>query len=820
MASFAPLRHAGRALRRTPVFTATASLTLVIGIAASIAIFAVVNGVLLKPLPYGNPERLVGVWHDLAPVNLFKIQHTPGTYGTYKRLATTIEGIGLYEHGAVNVAEPGGSGEPQRLTTANVTSDLIPLLQVPTLLGRVFTDDEDRVNGPPVAMISAGLWHSRFGTDRNILGRTMDINGVSTEIIGVMPEGFNFPDAQTQLWLPLRLPEDASGGFNWTGIARLKPGVTIAEAQRDLAAVLPRMPELYPNFVPGVTTAMLMEQTRPVPVVSSMHDDVTGSVASTLWMIAIAAGLVLLVACANVTNLILVRADGRQRELAVREALGGRRRVLIHLLSEAVVLASIATAAGMAIAWFVLRALVLSGPLHVPRLSEVGFDATTLVFAGAILLLVIVLCTAVPVLRIGHLKLSNALREGGRGGTAGRIQQRVRGALVAAQIAIALVVVAGSGLLLRSFRQLSAVDPGFETQGVATLWLSPPAARYPDAAALGRFYAELDDRLAQLPGVTAAGLTSRIPLTTDGMNQSPLYPDDDPSYANKVPPIQLYASVDGDYFRVMGIRLLAGRTFDKLNLQRPRDAVVSSKTAMQFWKDSTGALALGKTFRTLPGGPQFTVVGVVESIRDTSIAGAATSAVYVPQVADTADSEIRRAAALTLKTSGDPQAIVRSAQQVIREMDPGLPTFSVRAMDDVYTRSMAQLRFTMMILSGAAGVALVLGAIGLYGVMAYAVTLRTRELGVRIALGAQPRAVAGMIAKQGILLGAIGTAAGLVVFVVLARFLNSFLYGVAATDPLTLGLASLVLVSVAAIASWAPSRRAVRVDPTEALRSD
>ncbi len=819
------LRHAWRSLRRTPVFTVTAALTLVIGFGAAIAIFAVVNGVLLRPLPYGNPDRLVGAWHDLPPLDLKKANQTASTYLTYRKLARTIEGIGIYSEGAANVAAIGGDGEPQRIAAAWITVDVIPVLQVSPILGRAFTDEEDRPKAPDVVIISESMWRSRFGADPRAIGRTMDVGGLTRQIVGVMPRRFRYPAAETQLWLPMQLdPAALSGGFNYNGVARLRSGVSATDAQREFTAVLPRIVELFPNFAPGVSTQMLMDQAKPTPVLVPMHTDVTGGIAKTLWMVAAAAALVLLVACANVTNLILVRADGRQRELAVREALGaGRARVMLHFLAESAVLTAVAGIVGFGVAWLAVRALVAAGPVQIPRLAEVRVDAAAALFTVAIVVLVAALCALIPALRIGRARLSNALREGGRGGTAGRARQRIRGALVAAQVALALVVLAGSGLLLRSFQRLHAVKPGFDPQNVSTLWLSLPRSRYVNDSATARFYAQLMDRVSALPGVHDAGVTSRLPLTSNGMNQNPFYPEDDPtSFVNKIPPLQIFTTTDGGYFKAMGIPLIAGRVFDRLGVQRGSEAIISRKTAEQFWKDSTGQRALGKRFRDLPGGPLYTIIGVVGNARDTALATPPSPTVYFPQAVDANPnfSQAARTMAVVVRSAADPASVTRAVQRVVRELDPTLPTFDVRSMRAVFSASMAQLTFTMLILGSAAGVTLLLGAIGLYGVMAYAVTLRTRELGVRIALGAQPRSVAAMITKQGIALTAVGVAVGLALFTLAAGFLRSFLFGVAASDPATLIGASLLLVGIAGLASWVPARRAARVDPAEALRAE
>jgi putative ABC transport system permease protein len=819
------VRPAWRSLRRSPAFTVTASMTLVIGIGAAVAMFALVNGVLLRPLPYGNPDRLVGAWHNLPGVSIPKANQTSATYFTYKRLARTIDGIGVYQSSAVNLADPRGGGEPQRVRSADISADLIPLLQVAPLLGRSFTEVEDRPNGPLVAIISEGLWRSRFGADPRIIGRTLDVNGRNREIVGVMPERFELPSAQAQLWLPIQLDPNAEfpGGFNYGGIVRLKPGITVADAQREFTAVLPRMGEISPNFIPGMSTQGLLEQARPAPFLVPLKEDVVGGIAKTLWIVAAAAGLVLLVACANVTNLILVRADGRQRELAVREALGaGRARVLAYFLAESLVVTAVSSVLALGVAALAIRVLVTAGPTAIPRLAEVRIDGIAVGFAIAVSALVAVVCSIVPALRIGRVTLSEALREGGRGGTAGRARQRVRSTLVAAQIALALVALASSGLLLRTFQRLNAVRPGFDAEGVATLWVSLPGARYPNDTSVVRFYSQLLDRIRPLPGVSEVGIASRLPLGQNGMNQNPFYPEGDASYENKVPPLQVFVTADGGYFKAMGIPLLAGKTFDRLDAQRPLEAVISQATAVQFWRDSTGQQAIGKRFSTVPNGRWFTVIGVVGSTRDTSLAAPPAEIVYFPEVPSGSDfsAQTRWTMGLVLRTAGDPAALTAPVQRVVREMDPGLPLFDVRPMTAVMASSMAQLSFTIVVLGAAAFVTLILGAIGLYGVMAYVVSLRTRELAVRIALGATPAAVVGMLTKQGVVVTGFGVVGGLLLFVVIARTLESLLFGVASTDPVTLAGASLLLVAIAALASWIPARRSARLDPADVLRSE
>lgn len=820
------VRPAWRALRRSPAFAITASLTLVLGIAAAITIFTVVDGVLLRPLPYQHPDRLVGVWHDLPGVNIHKANQTSATYFTYQKLARTLDGIAVYQDGAVNVSDPSGGSEPQRVDAAFVSATLLPTLEVRPVLGRNFSGAEDLPKGPDVVIISDEMWHTRFGGARDVLGKTLQVNGKSHEIIGVMPPRFGFPTAATRLWVPMQLDPAAPfpGGFSYDAVARMKAGVTVDAVNRDLVAVMPRMVELSPNLAPGVSTQMLIDQARPRPFVVPLKDDMTSGIAKTLWIVAAAAALVLLVACANVTNLILVRADARQRELAVREALGaGRARVLTHFLAESAMITAVAGVVGFGVAAAVIRLFVATGPADMPRLSEIHVDLATVGFALVVSALVAVVCSIIPALRLGSLRLSVALREGGRSGTAGRVQQRVRSALVAAQIALALVALAGSALLLRTFQRLNAVKPGFDGEQLATFWLSLPDARYSSDTAIARFYTVLLDRVRELPGVQDAAITSRLPLLGRGMNQNPFYPENDPSYATKIPPLQIYTTIDGSYFHAMRIPMVAGHTFGRLDTQRQYEAVISQATAYQFWHDSTGREAIGKRFRDLPGhGDWYTVIGVVGNVRDTALAAPPSQTVYFPEVAtpDPQGSQTHRTMALVVRALGEPTALSNAVQRTVRDLDPALPLFDVRPMSAVVRAATAQLSFTIIIIAAAAIVTLVLGAIGLYGVMAYIVALRSRELGVRIALGASPGSVVAMLTRQGVVLTAIGIVGGLALFAVVARFLRALLFGVAPSDPVALVGAAALLVVVAALASWIPARRSAHLDPAIVLRAE
>jgi predicted permease len=817
--------HAARSLVRAPLFSGAVVLTLTIGIGSAAAIFAVVNAVLLRPLPYENPDRLVGVWNDMAPISLKHAQQTSGTYRTIKQFARTIEGMAAYQDGSLSVADPDGRSEPARMSVAWMTASAIPLLGVRPIIGRPFSEAEDLPKAAPVVVISEHLWRTRLAGEPNPIGKKLVIGGKLTEIIGVMPERLRFPNARIDLWLPLQLdPNDPfTGGFNYTSFARLKPGVTIEAAQRDFATVLPRVVDVTPTLAPGVSMQMVLDQAKPVPRVVPMRDDVIGDAGRTLWMVAATALLVLLVTCANVANLLLVRADARHRELAVRAALGaGRSQVLAHFLVESALLALASAVLGLGAALVATRLLVSAGPAEIPRLAEVSVDGGVIAFTLVVAGLVALACSAFPAIRFLRGNPLSGLRDGGRGGTAGGKRQRTRSALVVAQVAFALVVLAASGLLLRSFQRLHAVRPGFDANGVATLWLAVPSVRYPGDSNVVRFYSQLTERVAQLPGVRSLGITSRLPLGGEGMNQNPFYVEGDATTAKKIPPLEMFTTTDGGYFRAMGIPLIAGKTFDPIERQHPEEAIISLETAKTFFHDSTGRAALNRRFQALPNGPWHTVVGVVGSVRDTSLAGSLVRTVYFPQTVsgDPIDGQLNRTMAVVARTSGDVAGTTRAIQRLIREMDPTLPTFGVRSMRATVDASTALLSFTMVVLGVAAAVTLVLGMIGLYGVIAYVVALRTRELGVRIALGAQPRAVAAMVTTQGLTLCGIGVAFGLLIVAIGGQLLRNLLFGVAPTDPLTLGVTVALLGAFAFLASWIPARRAARVNPAEALRTD
>ena len=812
------LRYALRSLKRTPVFTVAAVLTLVLGIGSVAAMFAIVYGVLLAPLPYGQPDRLVSV--SLQTPEPRRIQQPPGIYFTYKRLARSLSDVSFYRTGNANIWTDGDGDAPERVTATWVTASTIGMLQVAPLLGRSFTADEDRPNSATVVILSESVWRTRFHSARDVIGKTLYVNAVARQIVGVMPDRFVFPAADTRLWIPARIDPGSPtvGDFTYSAVARLAPNATPDEAQRELARVLPSVAESFPRLGSGTSTASWLDEERPGPVVTPLRDEVTSGIARTLWMLAAAAGLVLFVAWANVANLMLIRADGRQLELAIREALGASRlRIMTSFLDESVVLGAVAGALALLAAWGAVQVLVAFGPADVPRLGELGVGLTTAAFVVAVTLVGAVVCAAVPVVRVRRVALSINLRDGGRGETAGKTRQRLRALIAALQIAVALVVSVGSALLLRTFQRLYQERSGFDATDVVTIWTQVPFARYGDSAAVG-FYTRLTESVAALPGVRSVGVTDRLPLGVGDARQL--------SFRTEGGDREVYLpaqAVDDGYFATMRIPVIAGRVFQRIGRQLDGDVIISQRAAATIWNDPGGSTVLGKRLVLEPSGPAYTIVGVVGDVRDHDLAMAPSAMVYVPQAVpvDTrVEPNARRTMALVIRTAGQPAAVVPAVRRIVRDLDPTVPIFDVDMMSDVVGASTARLELTLILMAAAAAITLVLGTIGLYGVMAYMVALRTREFGVRVALGADPRQIARAVAVRGLKLITVGVVAGFVLYAVAAPFLRAFLYGVTTSDPVTLVGVTLALVATASLASWFPARRAAHVDPAEALRAE
>ena len=823
----APFRQLVRSLLDTPLFAGATVLTLGLGIGASAAAFTVVNAVLLRPLPYAEPDRLVVLRHSLLGIGIPDAGQSLGTFYHYRHNSRTLASIAAYTTLSVNLADVDGATEAERVNTADISPNLLPTLGVSPARGRGFVATDERPH-TRVALISDELWRTRFGADPRVLDRETRIDGELYRIIGVMPPGFQYPERTTALWLPLQLDSltPHAGSFRLGGIARLAPGATPQTAQAELDRLLPSLPESYPDIYPEMATAPLLRQSKAAAVVRPMRDVVVGSFARALWVVAATVALLLVVTCANVANLLLVRAQGRAHEHAVRAALGASRgRLLGRFFGEAGLLAAAGAALGVGFAVLATSLLVRYGPSDFPRLSSIHIDLLTIAFTIGVAAFVALACAALPALRFEAVDVSALLREGGRSATGGRARHRAQRVLIVVQVALAVVLLAGSGLLARTVQRLSEVQPGFDPSGTLAFTVSLPQVQYPHAADVNRFYAEALTKLSGLPGVSAAGIVSKLPLV-GGEPLGPVQVEHVPVPANTLPPVFPFPVASGGYFGAMHIALLAGRLFtDASDPNSASEAIVSRAFAERYWHDPSGRAAIGQRVKIVSN-RWSTIVGVVESVRDTSLEAAPIAQLYLPltvpsaAVPDSLAPVAPRMASIVLRTPGDPSALGAAVRRVLRGMDPTVAVYDLEPLTNVLARATARTRFVLMVLAAAAAITLVLGAIGLYGVIAYVVTLRTRELGLRLALGATPRRVLALVLRQGMVLALTGVIAGLAVFAELARFLRGFLFGVGPADPLTLSVVAAALLVIAGVASVVPAVRASRINPLTALSAE
>ncbi len=634
------LRHAGRRLRRTPVFTATTLIVLVLGLGATTTMFAIVDGIVLRPLPYAQPEQLVDVSHSIAVSGITHVNESDASFMLYQRHNQVFSGIAATRDRSANLGvKAGAPGEARRLSVTGVSANFFDVLRVTPMRGRTFVAGEDQTGAPRVVILSAGLWRRQFGAADNIIGQEILIDGIQRQVVGVMPAAFTYPSASTELWYPI--PFDAAhsdpGSFNYQSIARLKPGVTREAATTDLTRILPRLLDEFQSDIPKA----MFEQAHLAPVVTPLRDVIVGDAPRLLWILFAAVLAVWLIACANVANLVLVRAEGRQREMAVRTALGaGRGAVFTQYLSEATIVAAAGGAGSVALAAVAIRSLSsLPQGIDVPRLSDVALDGRVLVFALVATILTAFLVSLVPVLRARRIPIAAVLKESGRAATTGAERQRTRSALVVAQVALALVLVATSGLLARSFNRLRAVQPGWDSSNRVALRYSLPSTQYHTATAIAAFHERLLNSVRALPGVIDAGLTTWLPLSDDNSN-SVVEVEDHPLPPNSVPPVHDYVNVSDDFFATMGIPVLAGGVFSRQDVARPQlEAVVSRAFAERYWK---GASALGKRVRQGIDGPWSTVVGVVGDVHLASLEKPAPDAIYFPIVKRVDGGSVRR----------------------------------------------------------------------------------------------------------------------------------------------------------------------------------
>jgi predicted permease len=817
----ARLRLVTRRLVKAPLFTSVAVATLALGIGANTAIFSVIRGVLLKPLPFQDADRLVGVWHTAPGLGIARLNQAPSFYETYRDANHTFEDTGIWDTTAVAVT---GSGEPERVPALEVTDGILPILRVQPALGRRFTAEDDSPKAPERVMLAYGYWQRKFGSDPSVVGRQITLDGKPYEIIGVLPASFHFMNLNPQLLLPMRLnvAELFVGNFSFRGIARLKPGVTIEQANADVNRMLPMVMQRFP-MPPGFTKPMF-EAARIAANLRPLAQDVTGDVGRVLWVVFGTVGIVLLIACANVANLFLVRAEGRQQELAIHAALGaGARRIAWELLSESLLLALVGGAVGLALAAFGVRALVAVAPDGLPRVDEIGIDGVVVAFTIGVSLVAGLLFGAIPVVRFATPRLASFLNQGGRLGTASRQCHRARNTLVVAEVALAVVLLVASGLMIRTFQAMRHVDPGFvKPAELVTMRISIPDALIKDPEPTMRTYEAIQHTLQRMPGVTAVGLSSAVAMEGYDSND-PIFVEDFPAPNGTIPPLRRYKQTDGSYFSTMGNRIVAGRaltwadTYNRLPV-----VVLSENLAREYWKDP--AKAIGRRVRNSPENPWRTVVGVVGDERDDGLAKPAPTTVYWPLIIENFWNEkvqVRRSMSVIVRTERPKSpTLVRDVQQAVWSVNGSLPVANIRTMPDIMSASMAQTSFALIMLAIAGSVALMLGVVGIYGVIAYVASQRTKEIGIRIALGAMAGDVTGLFVRQGLLLSGTGIVIGLIAAGVASRVMTTLLYGVGALDPVTYVAVALGLGLTALLASYIPAARAARVAPALALRRD
>jgi predicted permease len=816
------LKQVFRRLRRAPMFTAITLITLGAGVGANTAVFSVLEGVLLKPLPYPRPGELIGVWHKAPGLNIPELTAAPSNYFVYREQNRTLQDIGLYTGDAVNVT---GSGQPEHVQALDVTDGTLPLLGIPPMLGRWFTRQDDSPNSPHTVMLTYGYWRHKFGGDPKVIGRSITVDGEPRTIIGVMPERFNFMDEDVPpLILPFRFDRSkvTLGNFSYRAIARLKPGVTIEQASADVERMLPIVNRTFP--APGGFSLKLFEQAKIGPNLRPLKQDVVGDVGGMLWVLMGSIGLVLLIACANVANLLLVRAEGRQQELAIRAALGaGWGRIASELLVESLVLGLLGSVLGLGLAYGALRALIAMAPAGLPRLAEIGIDAPVLLFTLGVAILASLLFGAVPIFKYANAQLGTGLREGGRSLSQSREQHRARSVLVIVQVALALVLMVCSGLMIRTFRALTRVQPGFTAPAeVQTFRLFIPEAEVKDNTQVVRTEQEIAQKIAGLPGVASVGLSTALPMDGNG-SFDPVFAEDHTYAEGQLPPIQRFEYVSPQFRQTLGTPLVAGRDLSWSDVYNKVPVVmVSEKMARDMWHSPSAAL--GKRIRVGSNDEWKEVIGVIGDVYDDGVNKDAPSSVYWPIMTAHMygeDVHTQRAMAYAIRSPrAGAESFMSEVRQAVWSVDPNLPLADVHTLQYYYGKSMARTSFTLVMLAVAGGMALLLGIVGLYGVIAYSVLQRRREIGIRMALGAERRELTGMFIRHGLTLAGIGVLCGLAAALAVMRLMSSLLFHVSPVDPVTYGAVALGLVATAMLASYLPSRRAATVDPVEALRAE
>ncbi|MBV9508092.1 MAG: ABC transporter permease, partial [Acidobacteriia bacterium] len=791
------------------------------GIGANTAIFSVINAVLLRPLPYADPDRLVGVWHTAPAINFKQLNASYATYFTYREEGRAFLSSGLWDRDSLSIT---GSAEPEQVAGLDITYEVLPILGVQPILGRSFTPKEDSPGSPETVLLGYDYWQRRFGGSHSAIGQRPVIDGKAREIIGVLPRSFRFLDFNPALVVPMRIDRSKVylGNFSFQGVARLKPGVTLTQANADVARMIPLSFRKFPP-APGFSIKTF-EDLGLGPDVHPFKQDLTGDIGDVLWVLMGTTGMVLLIACANVANLLLVRAEGRQQELAIRAALGaGWGRIARELLTESIVLGILGGVLGLGLAYASMRLLIALAPANVPRLERMSIDLPALLFTLVISVASGILFGLIPAWKYGRARLATGLRDGGRALSQGKERHRARNVLVVVQVALALVLLVSSGLMIRTFYALSRVQPGFTNPSeILTVRISIPETQVKDADQTARIERDILLKVAAVPGVSATALGSSITLDEYHSNDT-LFPADHPYADSQIPPLRRFKFVSPGYFQTVGRSFMAGRNLTWTDIAEKRPVVlISDNLAREYWRDP-GA-AIGKRVRENPQDQWREVIGVVADERDDGLNKKAPAVVYWPYVQkefwDMAPFVQRSAVFAIRSPRAGSSAFLKEIQQAVWSVNPDLPLANVRTLAEIEKKSTARTSFTMIMLILAGSMAMLLGLIGIYGVISYSVTQRTREIGIRVALGAQQQTVTGMFVRQGLVLTVMGIVFGLAAAVALMRMMSSLLFEISAVDPMTYGGVSLLLAAAAVAASYVPARRAVDVDPVEALRAE
>jgi len=795
------LRYGIRMLLAKPSFTVIVVLALAIGIGANTAIFSVVNAILLRPLPYKNAERISMIWMDNPKLGVAQDWHSYPNYVDYKQQNDSYEDMAAFNDRSFNLT---GTGDPVRVVGVWATASLFSVLGVDPALGNTFTEAEEEPGKDRVVVLSHGLWQRRFGGDPGIVGQSINMNGVDRTVLGVMPASFTFPEKQTDLWIPLAINpqrKQARNSISFKAVGRLKPGVSIEQARADMGAIAKRLDDQY--FQSGYGSNL-------VP----LHDQETGTVRTALLVLLGAVAFVLLIACANVANLLLSRAALREREVAIRVALGaGRSRIIRQVLTESALLSLAGGAAGLLLALWGLKVLIALSPANIPRLDQTGIDGKVLAFTIAVSLITGLIFGIAPALQSSRSDPNESLKEGARGSTGGVGGRRVRNLLVVAEIALSLILLIGAGLLIKSFVRLQQFEFGFNPDNLLTMRVQLPGSKYREGKQVVDFYQRLLERMEAVPGVQSVGAISTV-FITDTPNST--------NFSIEGRPVPVGAeqievpldSISPSYFRVMGIPLLRGREFDNRDVEGSTPVVIINDTfAQRFFP---GEDPIGKRFcygSPNRGNPWITIVGVVGDMRRTGFDRPVRPETFLPE-AQNPDGGLT----IVARTHTDPASFAGALRNEVWSIDKDQSVYDVKTMHQTLSEMMSQRRFNMLLLGLFAAVALTLAAVGIYGVISYSVTQRSHEIGIRIALGAQSRDVLKLVVGQGMVLAGVGVGIGLIAAFALTKLMSSLLFGVSAADPVTFALIALLLTGVALVACLVPARRATKVDPMVALR--